>query len=941
MPQQSVHMNGIDHHVNHTDSTQSQSQQSHCTHWQNSISVQKLKDRFQSIQFQQLLANNDSIDCIDCRTSYKRDKCWLCLHCSDITNIRCGRYDKQHAVQHNKHNPTHSLAVNLSHLGIYCYSCDDDLNDTDVQNSGLYIVRDAIPQSAGELSTDEIDPNSNNNIQHNHNNNINSTHSRSHSPQSADDGLSLPWIDYYQNVNGGRSGLSNLGNTCFMNSGLQSLLHCPPLIAFFSELDDSIQYNSHRLRLVYDFSLLIRKVWSGSYNVCAPRDILKDITILNPFFQGYGQHDTHEFIRCLLDNLHEAIKIVYEYDYMSPQYNGNIISVKRTQHTPNLSPRSRALSGYRGAGLQPNDHIPAAPLNDIDDIHHHNNTNKTKSDSTPEPQRKYENSIISDIFEGLVRSQVRCSNCHAISEVCDPFYDLSLEIPKEQQIKKAANERGTHILNGSSGKSSWFGTLTNMIGLTDTPVTLAQCLHSFSTSDDLTHADQYNCEKCKQKVDALKTLSIAKLPEVLCIHIKRFSHNSYFSSKINRFISFPLVNLDMSSYCTRPSTTDSHGNIVSDNTHMNTDKQNNTKQSKINGKKSKKDSGDSRSSSASDISTDDTTYIHDSTLYDLFGLVRHIGGTGGGHYIGYCKSHLDSQWYEFDDRTVKPITEDKVSKLEAYILFYRRHSNKSQVAQVDKSLRDAGAYRAQNSTSEPTVYISKNWLKKIQVLGRVEPIDNRDLCCRHGHTLELATDGGTQALAVPLSGWKQLIELYGGGPLATGIYQPCTPCELPGIRQKERDCIGAVDAEASKTASQYDPFYIVHTEWLNQWREFVQQDGKRPGPITNHLLVQSDGVTPIQNLQKSIDYRGLHGVVFRELLKIYGGGPVLVRGKLNIYDEELNPDLIKLSQKSTKQSDDIPMTQFKLQQSTQLNRSETDQSQTITFHSAENVDNQT
>lgn len=126
---------------------------------------------------------------------------------------------------------------------------------------------------------------------------------------------------------------------------------------------------------------------------------------------------------------------------------------------------------------------------------------------------------------------------------------------------------------------------------------LETCLHSFCTSDNLLKADQYRCDACKLKVDAIKSLSISQLPEILCIHIKRFSHNSYFGSKVGRHVSFPLYDLDMSKYCAT-----SPPEIVS-----------------------ALNSGSSQ-------------------LYNLCGLVRHMGGVSGGHYVAVAKSHTSGKW---------------------------------------------------------------------------------------------------------------------------------------------------------------------------------------------------------------------------------------------------------------------------------------------------------
>jgi len=46
----------------------------------------------------------------------------------------------------------------------------------------------------------------------------------------------------------------------------------------------------------------------------------------------------------------------------------------------------------------------------------------------------------------------------------------------------------------------------------------------------------------------MKVSKVLDLPEILCIHLKRFRHELAFSSKIGNFVSFPLTDLDMTPY---------------------------------------------------------------------------------------------------------------------------------------------------------------------------------------------------------------------------------------------------------------------------------------------------------------------------------------------------------------------------------------------------------
>ncbi|KAL0346940.1 UNVERIFIED_CONTAM: Ubiquitin carboxyl-terminal hydrolase 8 [Sesamum calycinum] len=57
--------------------------------------------------------------------------------------------------------------------------------------------------------------------------------------------------------------------------------------------------------------------------------------------------------------------------------------------------------------------------------------------------------------------------------------------------------------------------------------------------------------------------------------------------------------------------------------------------------------------------------------YKLYAVSNHYGGMGGGHYTAFAKHRL-KQWYEFDDSHVFPVTEEQIKTQAAYVLFYKR-----------------------------------------------------------------------------------------------------------------------------------------------------------------------------------------------------------------------------------------------------------------------------
>jgi len=101
-----------------------------------------------------------------------------------------------------------------------------------------------------------------------------------------------------------------------------------------------------------------------------------------PQFGDYGQHDAHEYLRFLLDGLHEDLN--------------------RVRHK-----------------------VAYEELKDID-----GEDDAEKSDRWWRHYKERNDSAIMDIFCGQLRSAVVCSKCEHVSTAFDPFYDLSLPIPQ-------------------------------------------------------------------------------------------------------------------------------------------------------------------------------------------------------------------------------------------------------------------------------------------------------------------------------------------------------------------------------------------------------------------------------------------------------------------------------------------------------------------------------
>ena len=120
----------------------------------------------------------------------------------------------------------------------------------------------------------------------------------------------MSFIDKYKNK--GLSGLSNLGNTCFVNSCMQVLSHTYELNEFLNmENFKKKLKNKHESALLLEWDNLRQLLWSNNC-IVSPGKFIKTIQKLAQIkdmelFTGYSQNDLPEFLLFVIDCFHNSL----------------------------------------------------------------------------------------------------------------------------------------------------------------------------------------------------------------------------------------------------------------------------------------------------------------------------------------------------------------------------------------------------------------------------------------------------------------------------------------------------------------------------------------------------------------------------------------------------------------------------------------------------------
>ena len=77
-------------------------------------------------------------------------------------------------------------------------------------------------------------------------------------------------------------------------------------------------------------------------------------------------------------------------------------------------------------------------------------------------------------------------------------------------------------------------------------VSIDDLLDEFIKEEKLTEDNTWYCPSCKKHQEAQKKFDLWKMPDVLVIHLKRFSNERAFRDKIDTLVDFPVDGLDLS-----------------------------------------------------------------------------------------------------------------------------------------------------------------------------------------------------------------------------------------------------------------------------------------------------------------------------------------------------------------------------------------------------------
>ncbi|XP_051929348.1 ubiquitin carboxyl-terminal hydrolase 1 [Hippocampus zosterae] len=486
-------------------------------------------------------------------------------------------------------------------------------------------------------------------------------------------------------------GLSNGGNTCYLNSILQVLYHCPGLKEGIKSLyklsiskakpTEETKQSEERARetpesfpaqieLLANFHSLIRSVeqlqsdfllntdsFSERELDTSPREVLKTLRQLNPMYEGYFQHDAQEVLQCILGYIQEACKTIrtdkkqeaivtevqVEHDSSSGSESQRDVSEdgqvagKRKSDTEMGNAKKKPKSGESGVEEE---HLLSAPVTRSksksfrDNAVENTKDKAEEKDATKELGEEGANGDEKTFKEADGRKKKRCklgwlrpaekqpsimSMFRTVGKLTSTFAKISTKaeqgnvgagegqtkdekksesviFPNGKQVQKAPPHQDgldlmEHLFHGQlllrtrclecesfserredfqdisvpvqEEQPSSSDDLSSVSPYPKPEKTLKWAIGQFASVERISGEDKYFCDTCRHYAEAERSLLFDKTPEIVTIHLKRFSASSSETdpyvglSKVNTPLQTPLT-LSLEEWCMPRSSSKGH-----------------------------------------------------------------------------------------------------------------------------------------------------------------------------------------------------------------------------------------------------------------------------------------------------------------------------------------------------------------------------------------------
>ncbi len=415
----------------------------------------------------------------------------------------------------------------------------------------------------------------------------------------------------------GLSGLSNLGNTCYMNSALQTLCATNELVAYLihpesdvkmhlrqriadqinakNKNEEAVQENpiikkkSHDT-ITYKLIDLYEHMWAYNCEV-EPKEFKRITdeklvdTLGKRLFHPGRQHDSQEFLSALLDKIHEETKSDLVLDYtLSPfviALEQEMIQLKKEEDeqrkeimtfNKNNTDKITSTKELNRIMMRINE-IIRSNTNDYLFIGYLKALRTIYAKSY---------SAINDIFSSLILQTITCKVCDNSRYNFERYDLLTLHFPDNYK---------------------------------NPTIHLTKLLENYFSVDVLDGDDKSTCPTCNQKQTSDKSLSIYQPPEKLVVLIKKVYYKDNFMMRHNTIVQYEHT-LDINPYL--------------------------------------------------------STNVDRVPNYELYASIRHSGGATSGHYIAYTKNPINKKWFICDDGSVYGVDDNEVLKSNSYVLFYSK-----------------------------------------------------------------------------------------------------------------------------------------------------------------------------------------------------------------------------------------------------------------------------